>query len=53
VVSEEEWATIPEELQRFYTAAAGGGYRLTDTTGLNQYYASGQAISAYDNNEYF
>ena len=53
IVSEEEWATVPEELQRFYTAAAGGGYRLTDPTGLNQYYASGQAISAYDNAEYF
>lgn len=53
VISEEDWATVPEELQRFYTAAAGGGYRLTDPTGLNEYYASGQGISAYGQGDYF
>ena len=50
VISEEDWAGVPEELKQFYSAAAGGGYRLTDDVGYHQYLVHSGQINSYATN---
>ena len=51
VISEEDWIDVPEELKQFYSAAAGGGYRLTDEVGYHQYLVHSGQINSYTNNK--
>ena len=50
VIPEEDWAGVPEELKQFYSAAAGGGYRLTDDVGYHQYLVHSGQINSYATN---
>lgn len=51
-ITEDEWKTVPEYMRQFYTAAAGGGYRLTKDTDYNRFFGASAAIGAYNNDSF-